>query len=709
MDTEDRAYLVDGKYGIRDLVDLAELRRIFERFTAATGFTIGFLDHPGLNVLIESGWRDICTQFHRSCPVSFANCVQSNRHLLDHLDVPGKLVIEACGNGLVDCAFPIIIKGKHIASLATGQLLLGEPDLERFKRQAGHFGFDEHEYLRALAEIPVVSEERLRSVTLFLGEMASLISELGYAKLTARETAEQLTSEIAERKNAEERYTAIFRGAMEGILVADMATRRFLYANPAICRMLGCSEEELKKLQVEDIHPAASRSYVLAEFAAQYRGERMAGLDVPCLRKDGTVFYASITACGTHLDGRPCNVGFFTDITARRQAEVAQEKLEAQLQHAQKMDSVGRLAGGVAHDFNNMLQVILGHVEMAMEQVSPASPLQSDLAEIQKAAEHSADLTRRLLAFGRKQMIVPSVLNLNETVGGVLVMLRRLIGEEINLVWRPAAELWSVKVDSSQVEQILTNLCVNARDAISGGGTITVETGNRALDEEDCAAQATLTPGDYVLLSVSDSGCGMDAETKTHLFEPFYTTKDVGKGSGLGLAMVYGIVKQNSGFVSVDSEPGHGSTFSIFLARHQGPPDPERLEKETGPLARGCETILLVEDESTTLKMATALLTKQGYTVLATNSAAEALRLAGTHDGEIHLLVTDVIMPEMNGRILAQKLQAIRPQLKSLYMSGYAANVVAHHGVLDEGVHFIQKPFRSKALAAKVRSLLDAS
>jgi CheY-like chemotaxis protein len=262
-------------------------------------------------------------------------------------------------------------------------------------------------------------------------------------------------------------------------------------------------------------------------------------------------------------------------------------------------------------------------------------------------------------------------------------------------------------MDSSQVDQILTNLCVNARDAISGGGTITVETGNRTLREADCAAHAPVKPGNYVLLSVSDSGCGMDAETQTHLFEPFYTTKEMGKGSGLGLAMVYGIVKQNNGFISVSSEPGRGSTFRIFLAPHVGPPDPARTENATSA-ARGCETILLVEDESATLRMATTMLTKQGYTVLATNSASEALRLAGTHDGEIHLLVTDVIMPEMNGRILAQKLQAFRPQLKSLYMSGYTANVVAHHGVLDEGVHFMQKPFKSKALAAKVRSVLDA-
>ena len=583
MNECDKAHLVDGKYGIRDLVDLGQLSRIFERFTNATGFTIGFLDHPGLNVLIGTGWRDICTKFHRGCPVSADNCTRSNRRLLDQLDAPGQLLIEQCDNGLVDCAFPIIIKGKHIASLATGQLLTEKPDLDRFKRQARLFGFDEREYLRALAEVPVISEEKLRSVTTFLGEMALLLSELGYEHLTARETTERLTKEIAER-----------------------------------------------------------------------------------------------------------------------------EKLEAQLRQAQKMDSVGRLAGGVAHDFNNMLQVILGHTEMALEQVPSALSIHDDLKEIRKAAEHSRDLTQKLLAFSRMQIIVPKVLDLNETVTSMCAMLQRLIGEDVSLLWHPSAHAWPVKADPSQIDQILVNLSINARDAIPGVGRIIIETGNKTLDAGYCAAHPGAVPGDYVLLSVSDDGCGMDKTTQAHLFEPFFTTKGMGKGTGLGLATVYGIVKQNNGFINVYSEPGKGTTVNIFLVRHVGNAEQAQTEAAAKPVLCGHETILLVEDEPDTLKMATEMLAKQGYTVLAANAPGEAMRLASTYAGEIHLLVTDVVMPEMNGRALAKNLLSIRPKLKCLFMSGYTANVIAHHGVLDEGVLFIQKPFGAKEFAAKVRTVLDA-
>jgi CheY-like chemotaxis protein len=327
--------------------------------------------------------------------------------------------------------------------------------------------------------------------------------------------------------------------------------------------------------------------------------------------------------------------------------------------------------------------------------------------EIRQAAERSADLTRQLLAFARKQTVAPKVLDLNATVESLRTMLRQLIGENIAFAWRPGANLWPINVDPSQVDQILVNLCANARDAMADIGTITIETGNRVVDEAYCAAYVDLVPGEYVRLAVSDSGRGMDQETRSHIFEPFFTTKGVGEGTGLGLATVYGAVKQNHGFINVYSEPGHGTAFAIYLPRHAGTAEPARHAAAAGPLARGHETILLVEDEPALLRMTHEMLALQGYVVLATGTPGDAIRLAGEHAGTIHLLLTDVVMPEMNGRDLAQQVLSVHPRIRRLFMSGYTANVIAHHGVLEEGAHFIQKPFAVKELAAKVRAVLD--
>lgn len=385
----------------------------------------------------------------------------------------------------------------------------------------------------------------------------------------------------------------------------------------------------------------------------------------------------------------------------------AQEKLEAQLHQAQKMESVGRLAGGVAHDFNNMLGVILGYTELAKERVEPNTPLHTDLEKIQGAAQRSADLTRQLLAFARKQTVSPKVIDLNDTIESMLKLLRRLIGEDIDLAWQPGREVWPVKMDPTQVDQILTNLCVNARDAIIDTGKVTIETGTVSFDEEYCAHNAGSVPGEYVLLAVSDDGCGMDEETQVHLFEPFFTTKEVGKGTGLGLATVYGAVKQNNGYINVYSELEQGTTFKIYLPRHLDKTVllPEREPDKPGE--RGHETILLVEDEPVILEMSTIMLERLGYTVLAAGTPGEAVRLAQEHPGRIDLLLTDVVMPEMNGRDLAKNLLSIYPDIRRLFMSGYTANVIAHHGVLDQGVHFIHKPFSMKDLGEKLREALE--
>lgn len=401
-------------------------------------------------------------------------------------------------------------------------------------------------------------------------------------------------------------------------------------------------------------------------------------------------------------------IGNIMDITDRKRAEEEREKLEAQLRLSQKLESIGRLAGGVAHDFNNMLSVILGHTQLAMGKVSSDNPLHEDLSQVLTAAKRSTEITRQLLAFAREQIISPRVMDLNETVEGMLKMLRRLIGEDIDLVWKPESGLWPMMLDPAQIDQVLANLCVNARDAIEGVGKITIETGMVSLDRAYCDAHPVFVPGDYVVLAVSDNGCGMDEETRENVFEPFFTTKTQDKGTGLGLATVYGIVKQNKGFINVYSEPGRGSTFKIYLPRYQG--EAEREVREEGaqviPSGRG-ETVLIVEDEISVLNLSKKMLQRLGYTVLTAASPSEAISLAEDQASPIDLLITDVIMPEMSGRDLAERLNTVHPKMTVLFMSGYTANVIAHRGILDPGVRFIEKPFSISDVAAKVREAMD--
>jgi len=437
-----------------------------------------------------------------------------------------------------------------------------------------------------------------------------------------------------------------------------------------------------------------------------FTGRAKASCEVTIPREGAEPVFVQLEAVAS--EAREDCRAMIVDLSELKRAEQEQSRLEDQLHQAQKMESVGRLAGGVAHDFNNMLSVILGQANLALMDLDPSQPVYLALEEIRKAAERSADLTRQLLAFARRQAVAPKVLDLNRTVGGMLSMLQRIIGENIELAWQPGEPLWSARIDPSQIDQILTNLCSNARDSISEVGRITIETQNCTVDESYSAHNAGFLPGEYVKLSVSDDGHGMDKEVLAHIFEPFYTTKGVGKGTGLGLATVFGAVKQNNGFINVYSEPGLGTTFTIYLPRHREQAEQPPPEAAPAPARRqGQETILLVEDEAAVLNMAESLLTRQGYTVLAANSPGEALRLAREYPGEIALLMTDVVMPEMSGRELAGDLMQSHPRLKRLFMSGYTSDIIAHHGVIDEGVHFIQKPFTMSDLAAKVRKVLD--
>jgi two-component system cell cycle sensor histidine kinase/response regulator CckA len=477
--------------------------------------------------------------------------------------------------------------------------------------------------------------------------------------------------------------------------------------------MLGFALEEVSKLGAfwEDrIHPEDYSRVMLTlrdhlegrtpGYEAEYRLRHKSGTWVWVLARGRIIRRDEggkpVRVCGTHLD-----------VTDRKRAEEERERLHGQLMQAQKMESIGQLAGGVAHDFNNMLGVILGHTTMALESISRGDPLHGTLTEIHKAAQRSAELTRQLLAFARKQNVTPKVVDLNTTVGGTLSFLQRLIGEDIRLEWVPSAGLWPVRIDPTQVDQVLANLCANSRDAISGGGSVTIEAANVLFDPAYCDHHPGYASGQYVCLSVSDTGVGMSAEIQAHVFEPFFTSKGLGKGTGLGLATVYGIVKQNNGFISVYSEVGQGTTFRVYFPRYTGSGAAVRPRGPSGAPRGGGETLLVVEDEPSILKMAVRMLEGLGYTVLSAASPGEALRVADERKGAIHLLLSDVVMPGMNGLELSRRLRSRFPGVRVMLMSGYTANVIARHGALDKDMGFVAKPFSVHELAAKVREALE--
>jgi PAS domain S-box-containing protein len=486
---------------------------------------------------------------------------------------------------------------------------------------------------------------------------------------------------------------------------------RILNANPAFVQMLGYDSLESLIEKTEDVKTDiyANPEDRLKIIQQLFENDKLQGIEVELKNRSGKTCWVSIDIrLIRDSEGSPLRVeSLVSDINHRIESEQEHARLQKQLVQAQKLEAVGKLAGGVAHDFNNILSVIIGKSEMALWKMAPSDPFYDYFVDIKKAAGHSANLTRQLLAFARKQTIAPQVVDINMTLKETLSMLRRIISESIELTQLPKPDLWRVKIDPDQLVQILTNLCVNARDAIDGIGKIIIKTDNCTLDEAYYTKMTDYLPGDYVCLSVSDDGYGMDKETQQQIFEPFFTTKGRNKGTGLGLATVYGIVKQNNGFINIYSEINQGTTFKIYLPRYQGNDAHNPVSKKNTHIPHGTESILLVEDEPELLKVSQQMLKELGYTVFPAHSPEEAIEYASQYGDTIDLVITDVIMPKMNGRDLAQHIFELHPQIRCLFMSGYTADIIAHQGILNEGLHFLQKPFSLKALADAVRKSLD--
>jgi PAS domain S-box-containing protein len=507
-------------------------------------------------------------------------------------------------------------------------------------------------------------------------------------------------------RRSELNFRSLVTNAPYGICRCD-STGKMLDVNPAFLAMLGyVSSEELIGHHIHSFYTDTEQWFNLAD--SLRASSPFKGVAAEWKRKDGTTTVVRVSGRSV-TNGREGGVVFelfAEDVTERR-------ALEQQLRQAQKMEAVGRLAGGIAHDFNNLLMVISGYTEFLLERLGATTPdLRAPAQEIASAAERASSLTRQLLAFSRKQMLAPKIVSLNDVVTENIKMLTRMIGEDIDLVMVPGTNLWSVRADSGQIEQVIMNLAVNARDAMPSGGKLTIETSNVTLDEGYARVHAPLQPGDYVMVAISDTGAGMDSETQSHIFEPFFTTKGP-KGTGLGLSTVYGIIKQSGGYIWVYSELGRGTTFKIYLPRVASTglalTAPVESTVDHRAVEPGTETVLLVEDEANLRYLARQYLEKQGYKVIEAADGAVAMQIAVAHEGVIHLLLTDVIMPGMNGRELAQRISEIRPNVKILYMSGYTENVVGHNGMLDAGVRLLQKPFNLRDLKSKVREVLDAT
>jgi len=498
--------------------------------------------------------------------------------------------------------------------------------------------------------------------------------------------------------------SALMRQIVEHSPVGAFAfdTGGFIYVNQAFADYFGYSVAEILACQDHSclIHVKDRPHFTRYMQGYLVGNEQEALVEFRGLHRDGHHIDCEIFTCLIEHRGKPVLVGTLQDVSTRK-------SLEGQLLRAQRLEAVGRLAGGVAHDFNNMLTVIQGYCSSALERLHRQDPVCADMEEALKAAERSAALTRQLLAFSRRQAHAPRKLAINGHLQELQQMLQRLIGEDVELSFVAEAALWPVHLDPAQLEQVVVNLAINSRDAMPAGGKLTIETQNVVLDEQYCASHLGTVPGEYVLVAVSDNGSGMDRKTLARACEPFFTTKEAGQGTGLGLSTVYGIVRQNNGHLNIYSEPGQGTTVKVYLPRHSGQPDRQARVEDNGPLVGGQETVLVVEDEPQLLRLVSRLLEGLGYRVLQARGGGEALLLGEQYQHDIDLLLTDVVMPALNGKELFERLAAGRPGLRVVYMSGYTVNAIVHRGLLQEDAHYLQKPFDRDTLGRKVRQVLD--
>ncbi|MBF0547245.1 MAG: PocR ligand-binding domain-containing protein [Candidatus Riflebacteria bacterium] len=715
MDDERNSFLVDGKYSIRDLVDIDRLREIMERFTKVTGFTIGFLDHPEMNVLIATGWRDICTKFHRGFSCSAEICKISNHRLLFGLKTQGQLLIEECENGLIDCATPIIIKGTHIASLATGQFLFEKPDVESFRLRAKKFGYDEVQYLKALEEIPVVSKTQVMDATAFLGSLAVVISEMGYVQLGMKEEASRLGNEILQRnlvteklRESEEKYRALVDTTDTGYVILDRHGI-VLEANQEYVRLTGhkCLEEIIGR-RVTDWTAPHDRDRNAEQVQKCFGNGSVRHLEIDYIDKQGIIIPVEIDA--TRVPEEKI-VSLIRDISGRKKAEENRLKMERQIVQVQKLESLGLLAGGIAHDFNNLMQGVIGNADLALMDSTVSEITRESLTGIISAGRQAADLCRQLLAYSGKGRFVLRKLNLKDLVQEMGSILEISISKKISLRYCLDDPLPPFEGDPSQIRQVLMNLIINASEAIGDNiGTIKISVDARDWTSENLRKIEfnDLAPGRYLILEVKDSGCGMDNATCSQVFDPFFSTKKTGRG--LGLSAVQGIVRSHKGRIRVDSEKGQGTSFLIMFPAVKGVFDdfseinPEEVKWQKSG------TVLFADDLESVRSFGKKVLEHLGFKVILAQNGNEAVELfykSETTDQEpIVCAILDLSMPVKDGIEAFREIRRLRPEIPIIISSGYDEQDVVLKLVREEHVGFIKKPYEVKEIISKLKEIL---
>ncbi|MDD3118314.1 MAG: PocR ligand-binding domain-containing protein [Victivallales bacterium] len=700
------------KLELAGIIDPAIIQPLMDDFGRLTGMTMAIFDLENRTV-VATGLQDICVNFHRRNPLTAAFCNESGLEQVRHLK-EGEYSSYYCKNHLHDVIMPLYIGGRHVGNIFTGQFFYDDEKVDErvFIAHADKYGFDRREYLEALHRVPRFSHDRVATLIDYLTRFTAYISQLSFRNLQLgravecyRDTRDQLQRQYL--------FLQQLIDAIPNPVFYKDTSGRYLGCNLLFQQEIGLEKEQIVGRTAADIFPAKEAALFSSLDRKLFESPGIHSFETSYTVKEGQIKNIIINKA-TYLNPDRTVGGLIAvsvDITARKRGEEERVRLQEELNRAQKMESIGRLAGGVAHDFNNMLQVIIGYTDFALHNLDPDNAVYRSLQQALSAARQSSILTRQLLAFARKQVIRPVVLDLNAVVAGMTTMLRQLVGDDVVLEWTPGHDLWPVKMDPSQIDQIMTTLTVNAREAMPAGGRLNIATVDVTIDAAYCSHGRDFLPGEYVMLSLTDNGCGMDKETVDRLFEPFFTTKMLGNGAGLGLSTIFGAVRQNNGFIHVYSEPGHGTTFKIYLPHCRDPlavQEPELRTELTPAWYGGSETILLAEDDPAILALGKYLLEQHGYTVIAADSPATALKLAADHPTPIHLLISDVVMPQMNGKMLWDQLAATRPGLKVIYMSGYPAEVITHHGIIDTGVEFMPKPFSEESMLATVRKVLDA-
>jgi PAS domain S-box-containing protein len=813
-----------GQLALGDIMDLPAVQSLMNRFQAVTGVGMALLDLAG-EVVVASGWQDICVQFHRRHPHTAKFCLESDTILSTGI-APGEYKLYKCKNNLWDIATPVLVGDRHVGKLFIGQFFFEdeEPDVSLFRDQARRNGFDEEAYLAALDRVPRYSRARVDAVMGFYAELTHILSALSMANIKlARINAEKdalvrrleaseaslkraqrlarigswtyqlannkptwsdeafrifdvdpkhgeppwdeyrrwihpddvqridsavnrvideggtydlmlrlvapggvckeiraigeaevdeagkvvglsgTVQDLTELRKAQRRLQGIIEATANGFwMLTDDGS--FLDINSSGAKMLGYSRDEIVGLHISDVEAIETRDETLTR-VAQVKANGHMRFETKHRRKDGSTIDVEVST--TYLPSEDgMFFAFISDISERKWAERERAELEDQLHQSQRMEAVGRLAGGVAHDFNNLLTVIGGYSDLLLGDVNQNDPMREDIEEILRATRSASALTAQLLAFSRRQIIAPRVLDLREKLLQSENMLQRLIGEDIHLRCTAEEDQWTVSFDPGQFDQILVNLVVNARDAMVDGGELTIESKNVALAEPARTILGPIPAGNYVMIEVRDTGCGMDTKDLNRIFEPFFTTKESGRGTGLGLSTVYGILKQNESFINVSSEPGRGTRFLVYVPR-SAEGSVHHAAVHSPNAQGGAETILLVEDQEGVRSLCERTLKRLGYNVLTAENGGDALLTCEQYEGKIDIVLTDVVMPKMSGVALAKRLELLQPGLRVLYMSGYTDDAIARHGIFEGDQKYLQKPFRPDELARKVREVLD--